>query len=548
MIATKDRSVTSWQVALLCLVLMGATLAVYGPTVKYSFIDFDDGVYVFDNPRIATGFASDNVASAFKTVCAGNWHPLTMLSLMMGCQLFGVQPGPQHLINAVLHAANTGLLFFVLLRMTIKPWRSAIVAGLFGLHPVHVESVAWIAERKDVLSGFFFMLTLGSYVRFAQARSEPATAKAGGREKQSVTDTCQAILWYALAGVFLTFGLMSKPMLVSTPFLFLLVDYWPLHRMLRTKDLGFLLLEKLPLLGLALASSAVTLWAQGSSGSVLSLASLPLLQRLANASSAYVFYLGKLFWPQGLMIPYLPEANANPAWPWCCAIGLAFVTILLLWPLRRWKYLAFGWLWFVIALVPVIGIVQAGIQVAADRYTYLPSIGLFIAVVWGLADLSAMVRVPGLIIAMALVLILGANAFLTSRQIACWQNSETLFLHTLKIDPTNMIALNSLAWAYATDPDPSLRKGAQALRIAEACAQQTERREPVFLMTLAAAYAEVGQFESATQTAREGLRLVANGPATTFANDLSADLELFQSGKAIPERYYLGQAKRQIRP
>jgi protein O-mannosyl-transferase len=527
-----------WRVMFLCFLLVAVTMALYAPSARYGYIDYDDGDYVFDNPHVSTGLSLSNLAWAVRAVCVGNWHPLTLLSYMADCQLFGVNPGPQHLVNAILHSANTALLFLFLLAMTGMPWRSSLVAALFGCHPLHVESVVWIAERKDVLSGFFFMLTLWSYANFARARVRDSAAKPESEcQTQSPAGNRRPVLWYGAAWIFLAFGLMSKPMLVTTPFLLLLLDYWPWNRASKLTDFWSLLWEKGPLLGLSAASCALTLWAQGSSGAVVSLAGMPLLQRLANAAASYVFYIGKLFWPQGLLIPYVPEAAPDPMMPWFSASGLVVATVVFVWLGIRWKYLAAGWLWYLGALVPVIGIVQAGIQCAADRYTYLPAIGIFILAVWAAADLLAACRVPRFVTGFLAVGIVGACGLLAAKQLRYWRNSESLFVHSLTLDPTNLPALDCLAGSYATDPDPRVRNGVKGLRLAQACVDQTQRREPVYLMTLAAAYAELGQFRRAIETAQEALRLTKPGTTTAFVTDLKADIELYQTGKAIHERY-----------
>jgi hypothetical protein len=525
-----------WTTAVLAAGLALATFALYSPTAGFGFVAYDDGVYVFDNPRVAAGLSWENAVWASRAVCGGNWHPLTLLSLMADCSVFGTRPGPLHLANAALHVLSTGLCFLVFYWMSGRPWCSAAVAGLFGWHPAHVESVAWIAERKDVLSGVFFFLTLIFYVLHIQAGLGSVRAPDEGR--QSSRDL-RRFAWYAATFFSLALGLMSKPTLVTTPVLLLLLDYWPLARMKNLRSFWGLAWEKFPFFGLSLVVMVLTVWAQGTSGAMPSLSEIPFSQRIANAASNYIFYLGKVVWPEGLMIPYLPEENPSPMHPLWCALGVIFVSLGVLLGGRRWKYLVTGWVWYLVSLLPVVGLVQVGVQSTADRYTYLSAIGLFLLLAWGLADLVDAWRLPrwlgGLLTAGGLT----ACGLLTSGQISYWRNGETLFMHTLAVDPTNMVAMDCLAWTYATDPDPRVRNGTRALQLAEACAEETQRREPVYLMTLAAAQAELSQFDLAVKTAEAALRLVKPGSTTTFVKDLEADIELYRSGKSIYQRYRL---------
>lgn len=500
--------------------LIGAALAasvllLYARVGGHSFINYDDNQYVFENPRVSGGVSWQNILWAFQTGYAANWHPLTWISHLLDGELFGLNPSPQHVVSAVLHAANAALLFFALQSMTGLPWRSAIVAALFAWHPTHVESVAWIAERKDVLSGFFWMLTLLAYTRYARAPSP-------GR--------------YGLVALCFALGLLSKPMLVTLPCVLLLLDYWPLHRLRSVAQLRPLLIEKIPLLALSAAASIVTFLVQRAGGAVVRLDDVPLLHRFGGALQSYFFYLGKTFWPRDLFVPYWYDFR--PEWLPLAGAGLAFcaITFAVFRYGPRFRYLPVGWCWFLGTLVPVIGLVQVGSQSAADRYTYLPTIGIFLLVVWGAADLLRFWRLDRTIVATASLVMLGACGLLTFRQIGHWKNSVTLFSHTLNVDPPNLVAMNLLAWTYATDLDSRLRDPSKALHLASLTAEITKRRHAVSLRVLAAAHAEAGQFELAAATAREALALPEAKIQPYFTERLEAELAGYVEDSAIRER------------
>jgi protein O-mannosyl-transferase len=355
-------------VVVLCLTLALATLAVYWQTSGHAFIAYDDDQYVYENSTVKAGLTTSGIAWAFTTVFYANWHPLTWLSHMLDCQLFGLDAGAHHIVNVAFHLTNTLLLFIALALITRQPWRSTLVAGIFALHPLHVESVAWIAERKDVLSTFFAMLTLLLYKRY--------------------TENTTARRFISMAVAF-ALGLMAKPMLVTLPSVLLLLDFWPLRRLKwppAWPNLRPLLWEKVPLFAMVAISSVLTFLAQQNYGAVVPLARMPFSARIANAAIAYVRYLGKAFWPDRLAVLYpiqRPQAeNALGA----LAILAGATAVALLWVNRR-PYLLVGWLWYLVMLVPVIGLVQAGVQSMADRYTYLPLVGFSVAIVWGTADL-----------------------------------------------------------------------------------------------------------------------------------------------------------------
>jgi protein O-mannosyl-transferase len=397
------------------------TLAIYWQVVGHQFITLDDPTYIRENPMVNRGVTAAGIAWAFTTFYAANWHPLTWISHMIDCQLFGTDAGRHLLVNAVIHVANTLLVFCFLLRTTGARWPSALVAALFALHPLHVESVAWASERKDTLSTFFGLLSLISYVRYAKAPS------IGG---------------YAWVGITLVLGILAKPMLVTWPFVMLLLDYWPLGRWQSAKSkaqretVRKLILEKVPLFFIVAGSAIMTLLAQSRGGAVQTIAHVSVALRLSNALVSYAKYLLLTFWPNNLAV-YYPFAGIA-AWQ---IIGAAFlliaITAFCLFQRKTRPYLIVGWLWFLVTLVPVIGIVQVGGQIMADRYFYIPSIGLFIAVVFGLADIAKSWRVPASLCAgsaSAALLVLGT---LTNAQIQRWRDSFTLFEHTLAVTPPN---------------------------------------------------------------------------------------------------------------
>ncbi len=402
----------------ICAVLVAVTLSVYWRATSYPFISYDDPDYVSANAQVQRGITIDNIRWAFTTGAAANWHPVTWLSHMLDWQLFGNRAGLHHLMNIVLHAANAVLVFLALRRMTGAIWRSAIVAGLFALHPLHVQSVAWVAERKDVLSAFFMLLTLLAYERYA--------SKSNWR-------------WYGTLTALFALALLAKPMVFTLPLILLLLDLWPLKR----RDVTRAILEKLPLMAMAIASAVVTLIVQRFAGAVASVDAVPIGLRISNAIVSYARYLIKMAWPVDLAVFY-PMPKGWPVWEvTLAALLLAATTALVLQARRRMPWLAVGWLWYVIMLVPVIGILQVGEQAMADRYTYLPLLGIFIMIVWSIPD--QMMR-PATAGATVLFAILTA---LTFWQIGHWRNSETLFRRAATVTPDNWLAYNHLATALA---------------------------------------------------------------------------------------------------
>lgn len=386
------------------------TLAVYLPVLAHGFIRFDDPYYVTGNPRVQAGLTWEGIAWAFQAIVASNWHPLTLLSHMLDCELFGMDPLGHHLTSLLLHAASVVLLFEALRRMTASTWRSAAVAALFALHPTHVESVAWIAERKDVLSGFFWMLTLLAWERYVR---QPSPKR------------------YAAVALALAAGLLSKPMVVTLPFVLLLLDVWPLRREIPR---GLRIKEKLPLFALAAGACVATLIAQ--SGAIHLASRFPMKLRLANAVLSYAAYLGKTLFPARLAVFY-PMRTDFPAWKVAgAALLLAALTVLAL---RAPRYVTVGWLWFLGTLVPVIGILQVGGQAMADRYTYLPTIGLFLIAAWALPRRAVWALAPAVL----------ALAIVTRLQLRHWEDSETLFRHAVAVTERNFVAHLHLAQIYA---------------------------------------------------------------------------------------------------
>ncbi|HZQ47531.1 MAG TPA: hypothetical protein VFC07_10995, partial [Verrucomicrobiae bacterium] len=367
-----------------CAVLALITVAVYWPVTRFAFINYDDTDYVIYNAAIQKGVTTAGVEWALKTGYASNWHPLTWISHMVDCGLYGLKPGGHHLTNLLFHTANVVLLFLILGQFTGAMWRSALVAALFAWHPLHVESVAWVSERKDVLSTFFWLLTMAAYGAYAKASKVQGPGSKVGY--------CLALLAFAL-------GLLSKPMVVTLPFVLLLLDYWPLKRIaeLNKDNLARLVLEKIPFFILAMLECVVTFWAQKSGDAVVKSAALPFSARVANALVSYVRYLWKTIWPENLAAPYPFSHN----WTFWTAAGaglfLVIISAVVLWRIRAQPYLAVGWFWFLGTLVPVIGLVQVGIQSMADRYTYVPLIGIFIMLAWSIPDRWAKWPSPGLV-------------------------------------------------------------------------------------------------------------------------------------------------------
>ncbi|MFI5118651.1 MAG: tetratricopeptide repeat protein [Terriglobales bacterium] len=482
------------HVLIFCLLLVAATLAFYSPIVHNQFVDYDDLSYILKNNHVLNGLTWDTVKWAFTTGRDGNWHPLTWLSHAMDCQLFGLNPLGHHYTNLLLHAANAALLFLLLRRATGFSWPSLLVAALFALHPVNAESVAWAAERKNVLSLLFFLLALHAYDRYAR--------------------TGRRYLYLAVAVLF-ALGLMAKPQIVTLPFVLLLWDYWPLQRLQRNcaasaalgsttpptpRSFAYLVWEKVPLFVLAAADSVVTVMVQRAGESVRTLAEVSVPARLENVFVSYVRYSGKAFWPSRLAPLYPRPASSLPVWQ---VVGAAVLLLLVSALVLRWRdhrYLAVGWFWFLGTLVPMIGIVTVGEQTMADRYAYLPFIGLFIAVVWAIGEAAGKRGIRGVWLAAPAFAVLFVLGSLTYRQLGYWHDSETLWRYTLTVTERNYVAHDNLALALA-------RQGRPDEAIAEfRAAKALHKFPPAQVLTLASYELHVGHPQEAIEECNAALR------------------------------------------
>ena len=421
---------THWYAVFISLLLVIATLAVYWQVGDNGFVSFDDGLYVTENPRIQGGLNLKNIRWAFTTTHASNWHPLTWMSHMLDISLFGQDPGAHHFVSLFFHMTNALLLFFVLRKMTGDEWQSGFVAALFALHPLHVESVAWVSERKDVLSTLFWLLTLHSYVWYVN------NGKAFS---------------YFTAILFFTMGLLAKPMLVTVPFVLLLLDYWPLGRFKFNRpsnlasmeshiSLHRLWKEKIPFFSLAMASCLVTVYAQQSGNSVAPLDAYPMGLRIANALVAYVAYLAKMIWPIHLTAFY-PYPPFLPAWQ-VVGAALVLMAIFIMCGLtaKRQPYLIVGWLMYFGMLFPVIGVVQAGDQAMADRYTYIPLIGIFIMLAWGLPGLLTKSNIQKVIFVVGAALVLPMLMIISWLQVRHWSDNISFYEHMINVTDNNFMA------------------------------------------------------------------------------------------------------------
>ena len=429
---------------IICLLLISTTAIVFWQVGSHEFVNYDDDVYVTDNPQVQAGLKYKSVIWAFTTTHGANWHPLTWLSHMLDSQLYGSNPRGHHFTSLLLHLANTLLLFFILKRMTGALWQSGFVAALFALHPLHVESVAWVAERKDVLSTLFWLLTMWAYVRYVE---HPGLRR------------------YVFTFCIFALGLMAKPMLVTLPFVLLLMDYWPLSRfradrvdverkppiqlpsrfMKSDRIVLRLIWEKIPLFVLAAVSSMVTLMVQQRGGAVESTDILSVKLRIANGLVSYVSYIGNMIWPQGLAVFYPHPEASLPLWQVVGAgLLLAAISIAVLRVARRHPYLPVGWLWYLGTLVPVIGLVQVGIQARADRYTYVPLIGLFIIIAWGVPYLVKRLKSRKILLGTATGILLLGLMVSSWIQLQHWKSNATLFEHAINVTANNYLAHDNL--------------------------------------------------------------------------------------------------------
>jgi tetratricopeptide (TPR) repeat protein len=621
-----------WLASGICICLALLTWAVFGQTLWYDFVNYDDPRYVYENTKITSGLSLSGVAWAFTHIHSMNWHPMTTISHMLDCQLYGLNVGWHHFTNVLLHTVAVILLFVALQQMTGGPsrtgsiWRSAFVAAVFAIHPLRVESVAWIAERKDVLSGVCFMLTLLAYVHYTGAPSI-------GR--------------YLVVALVFALGLMSKPMLVTLPFVLLVLDYWPLNRIKGpasantsarpagvSRRFFILVLEKIPLMALSTVSSVVTFLAQ--KGAVGETEQLPVLSRINNAVVSYVAYIWQMLLPVNLAVFYPHPENRLPLWEIISALALLICVTALAIALRKQRpYFITGWLWYLGMLVPVIGLVQVGWQGRADRYTYLPQIGLYIAVTWAAAEFTASWRRQRAILSAAAILTIALLSWRAWLQTSYWRNSETLFRHALAvtanndvaennlgivflrqgkveeaisllqaaidlrpdnspaqenlakallqkgqvadalvhyrkllelqpdnievhnivgtvliqqgrikegieewqkvlaIQPDNGNAMSNLAWVFATSPDDSVRDGTKAVQLASEALRISGHRIPILFRTLAAAYAETGEFSKAIQTAQQGIELASSQGNSSLVAELQGNIALYQEQRPL---------------
>jgi tetratricopeptide (TPR) repeat protein len=481
---------------------------VFGQTLRYDFVNFDDDLYVYKAPAIRVGLTVKGLALAFTSPHARNWHPLTTISHMLDCQLYGLKAGGHHATNVLLHTIAVLLLFRVLRQMTGALWKSATVAALFAVHPLHVESVAWVSERKDVLSAVFFLLMLGAYFRYTRARS---------------------VTRYLTVAVLFVAGLISKTMLVSVPVILLLLDYWPLRRfeqLFLTNDRAkiaksgdqwrvtrALLLEKIPLLVISAGSCVITFVLQKRATGAIP--PLPFLWRIQNAVATYVIYIWETLWPTRLAVFYPHPNDTLTIWEILLAIGLLLaMTIAAIVFRRKRPYLFTGWFWYVGMLVPVIGLVQVGEQGHADRYTYLPHIGLFLLAVWLVADVTAVSqRRSRVVVPAAVIIVVLALAWAAFIQTSYWRNSETLWIHALAVTSNNDVAHNNLGYLCVErgELDKAISHFETALRI------RSSKRDPHYSVgsafvqvNLADALARKGQPDEAMVHYEEAIKLQPN--------------------------------------
>ena len=566
---------------IICTGLVALVWFVFGQTLKFPFINFDDPEYVYEVPEINSGLSIHNIGWAFTHWPSTNWFPIANISHMFEFQFFGQNPGAFHLTNVVLHAMATLLLFVLLWRTTRSTWRSAFVAAVFGIHPLRVESVAWIIERKDVLSGVFFMLTLLAYLSYTRKPT---------------------VIRYAIMSILFAAGLLSKPMLVTTPFVLLLLDYWPLNRSQKSQfgTWRSLILEKIPLFALAGVDSFLSTGKIAAAHSAAD--ELSFLGRLGNAIVSYVVYAWQMVWPVKLGVFYPFPQNGWPIWQVATSAAILVAITLFVIALRKSKpYLLVGWFWYLIMLAPVIGIIQINLQAHADRYTYLPQVGLYIMIAWGVAAFLMQWRYRAQIASASAVVIIFGFAFVARAQTSFWRDGETLWKHTiavtkdnyfahasladllmrrgrvneaiehsgealrirpgdadaqnnlglamlqtgdtkravahlekaLEINPGHMNAEVNLAWVLATSSDDSLRNGARAVQLAEDVKNRAGHPNAIVLRTLAAAYAEVGRFAAAISAAQQAIEIAKATGNEGIISDLERSITAYQSNQPL---------------
>lgn len=490
-------------------VLTALVIAIYGQTIGFAFINFDDNQYVYENPFVLGGLSWPAVKWAFTAFHSANWHPLTWLSHQADVTLFGANAGAHHATNVIIHLINSLLVFLVFQKYTKSGLKSAVVAALFAVHPMHVESVAWISERKDVLSTAFWLLTMWAYHVYVENEKKRGP--------------------YLLTLALFALGLMAKPMLVTLPFVLLLLDFWPLERMKRPADLKRLALEKLPFFALSAASSYITLLAQKSAGAVQTLEMLPFQTRFLNAFTSYAGYIISLFYPVNLSIWY-PYVEDIPVWKIAGSLVLlAAVTVFCVLQAGKRKYLLTGWLWFLGTLVPVIGLVQVGFQPMADRYTYIPYFGLFIMLVWGAGELVEGLNLNRKAATAAAAVIILTFGVLAYRQTSYWRNDETLYKHSLSVTEGNYLVLQN--YCHYLMLRDRLDEAEPLCR--ESVAIRPEYAEAV--NTLGVIHYKRGKFEEAAESFRKTLEL---NPGYTkiyfnYANALSMSGKPFEAEEQL---------------
>lgn len=518
---------------LIALSLVVVTMAAFWQVQYHEFIAFDDYEYIAANQHVKKGLTRNNIAWAFTSTYYNNWHPLTWLSHMLGFELYGSNPKGHHFNNLLIHIANTVLLFLVLKRMTGGLWQSSFVAALFAIHPLHVESVAWAAERKDVLSTFFWILTVWTYVRYFE---NPRLRR----------------YWPVL--VCFSLGLLSKPMVVTLPFVLLLLDYWPLCRFQFQKPIGIgkiypydskdsdppklslyaLVVEKLPLIALAAGSCAVTFMVQHNSGAVKTFEAIPLKLRISNAFLSYVSYMEKMIWPGHLSVFYPHPGNTLSLWEGLgYGLILLIISFLIIRLARLHPYLLVGWLWYLGTLVPVIGLVQVGSQRMADRYTYIPLIGLFVIIAWGIPRLVERWRYYKTALTVSAVLVLMPLAICTWFQVGYWKNSVTLFEHALSVTSNNSLIHNNLGIVLERQGNfrEALDHYLETLRIEPYAADAH--------FNIANVYFQQGELEKAVHHYSEALRIrpdydkAHNGLGVVLAAERNLDAAISHFAEAL---------------
>jgi hypothetical protein len=577
-----------------CIFLTAIIWIVFGQTLTHEFVNFDDDRYVYENEQVSRGVTLDGLKWVLTHSHASLWHPLTTLSHMLDCQIYGLKAGGHHLTNIVLHNIAAVLLFLVLRRMTDKgqsnasaartsDWPSAFVAAIFAIHPMRVESVAWIAERKDLLSGVFFMLTLGAYLRYVRAPN---------------------ISRYVTMSIFLACGLMSKATFVTVPLVLLLLDYWPLQRASDFRAWRQMIIEKIPLFVLSAAASIATVFAQ--TVTMASLEQLPIVPRLKNAVVSVIIYIRQMFWPTDLAVFYPHPHDQLQIWVvLAAAVLIIAITLVAILVHQKHPYVFVGWFWYLLLLVPVLGIVQAGLQARADRFTYLPHIGITMLLTWTVADFVQQSRNRRVGVTSIATFVIAASIILSYKQTTYWRDSISLWeralavtpdnqtahqnlaaalwskgktaeshqharaaaiaharttlkdypldvpthndlgvllvqngdIHagieqweiSLQIDPNDGNALNNLAWLLATYPDETVRDGKRAVELAGKATTLPGGNVPVVLRTLAAACAEAGDFSNAINTAQRAIDLATAQNNTSLLATLRHEMELYRA-------------------